>query len=82
MATLPPERHPVLVVHANAVTLGSLTLQALKSVARRNRQVVEAGGSIQELEFPLYDTPELTWNASGCPRVPFSEQVRGGVVPE
>src|SRR6185503_11036902 len=41
MAALPPERQPVLVVDANTVALGSLALEPLESVARRNRQVVE-----------------------------------------
>ena len=38
MAVLPPKRHPVLIVHANAVTLGLLALQALQAVTRRNQQ--------------------------------------------
>src|SRR5688572_2169816 len=82
MATLPPERHPVLVIHSNTVALGSLALQALKSIARRSRQVVEAGGCIQAFEFPLHDAPEFTWNAPGGPRVSFPEEVRGGLVRE
>jgi hypothetical protein len=80
MATLPPERHPVLVVHANAVALGSLALQPLKSVARWSRQVFEAGDSIQELEFPLDHPPDFTRDAPRSLRIPLSEQVCSGFV--
>src|SRR5687767_11211303 len=82
MAALPSERYPVLVVHANTVSLGSHALQPLKSVARRSRQIIYSRGCIQELELPLYDAPELTWEPPGRPRVPFSEQVHGGLVRE
>jgi hypothetical protein len=80
MAVLPPERQPVLVVHADAVALGPLALQALKAVASRNREVLETSGSIHELEFPLDDTPDFTRDAPRSLRIPLSEEVCSGFV--
>jgi hypothetical protein len=82
MAVLPPERHPVLVVHADAVALGLPAFQTLKTVASRNHEVVKSSRSIQELEFPLSDTPEISGNPPRGPRVSLSEQVCGGLVRE
>jgi hypothetical protein len=82
MAVLPSERDPELVVHANAVPLGLLAFQVLEPIAGRNHEVVEPSRRIQELELPLYDTPERTRNTPGSPGVPFSEQVGGGFVQE
>jgi hypothetical protein len=80
MAVLPPERHPVLVVHADAVALGPLALQPLKSVSGRTQEIVEASDSIQELEFPLDDPPDFTRDAPRSLRIPLSEEVCSGFV--
>ena len=61
---------------------GLPALQALKSVARRNREIVEASRPIEELEFPLNGTPEIPWNLSRGTRVPVAKQVNRRLVAE
>jgi hypothetical protein len=80
MAVLPPERHPVLVVHADAVALGPLAPEPLESVSGRTQEIVDASDSIQELELPLNHPPDFTRDAPGSLRIPLSEQVCGSFV--
>src|SRR5262245_9656409 len=82
MAVLPPKCHPVLIVHANAVTCSLLPLESLQSASRRDRQVIHTCSSVQELELPLDHSPELTRNSPRRSAVAFSEQVRGRFIQE
>ena len=50
-AITPYETDPPLVVDANAVLLFPITSQALQAVARREPQIVQAGGRIEHSQF-------------------------------
>jgi len=80
MAGLPPERDAVLNVHADAVPPGLLPLQGFKSIAGRDRKVLQPSRRIEQLELPLNHAPQLAGNSSSGTRVSFSKQVCGRVI--
>jgi len=48
----PPEADPPLVVDADAVLSASISTEFLQTVPRRNPQIIEQLGGIQDHEFP------------------------------
>jgi hypothetical protein len=80
MSLLPPERDAVLIVNPHAVSSSLVALQPLKPITGRNREVVESGGDVDRLELPLGGSPDDAWNSPSRPSVPFSKEIRGGLV--
>src|ERR1700738_1717410 len=80
MSVLPSKRDAILLVHANTVTAGLIALQQLKTVAGRNDEIIEANGGVDQLQFPLDDSPQLTWDSPSGTSISFAEQIRRGLV--
>jgi hypothetical protein len=80
MSVLPSKRDAILLVHANTVTAGLTALQQLKTVAGRNDEIIEANGGVDQLQFPLDDSPQLTWDSPSGTSISFAEQIRRGLV--
>jgi hypothetical protein len=80
MSVLPSKRDAILLVHANTVTAALITLQQLKTVAGRNDEIIEANGGVDQLQFPLDDSPQLTWDSPSGTSISFAEQIRRGLV--
>jgi hypothetical protein len=80
MSVLPSKRDAILLIHANTVTAGLIALQQLKTVAGRNDEIIEANGGVDQLQFPLDDSPQLPWNSPSGTSISFAEQIRRGLV--
>jgi hypothetical protein len=76
MAALPSERDAILLVDANTMAAGSTTLQLFQAIAGGNREILELGGSIEQLQLPLSTSPEVSRDAPSGTSVPFPEQIR------
>jgi hypothetical protein len=74
MAALPSKRDAVLVVHADAVPPGLVSLQGLQPIPGRHQQIIEPSGGVQQLQLPVGDAPQVARDAPGRPRVPVTEQ--------
>jgi hypothetical protein len=51
----PPEAHPELIVHANAVLAGPFPLERLEAIAGRNPQIAQPPGDLQLPELSPRD---------------------------
>jgi hypothetical protein len=74
MSILPPERHSILLVDPNAVPTGLIALQPFETIPRRNDEIVEPAGGIEQFQFTLYDAPQLARDSSSCARVSLAKQ--------
>ena len=70
--TLPPKAHPPLIVDPDAVLPPPLpvSLQLLQAVARRDLEVVQAAGRMQDQEFAERDARQ---GSEPLPRLPLKE---------
>ena len=72
----PSEADPVLIVDPDTVLPGTVTLELLEAIARRNPEVVEFLGRIQRLELTNGDAPErLRKRLTNCAGRATMEQV-------
>ena len=82
MATLPPKRDAVLIVHTNTVPASPIALQRFEPVPRRHHEVVEPGRSIEQLQLSLRASPQRLRDPPGCARVSVAEQIGCSLVTE
>jgi hypothetical protein len=75
MSVLPPKRHSVLLIHANAVAAGLVALQQFETIPCRRDEIIQPTCRVNQLKFPLLDPPQLARYASRCARVPLPKQV-------
>src|SRR5499427_11052599 len=80
MSVLPPKRHPVLLVHANAVAARLVALQEFEPVSGWNRQVIQTTRCVNQPQLSLHSAPEFARNSSCGPCVPLAKQVCRGLV--
>jgi hypothetical protein len=60
-----PEDDSILLVRANTVKAGEISLELLQPVGGRYTQVLDGCAGIQQIEFVLYPAPELASNSTG-----------------
>ena len=82
MAVLPSKRDAILLVDADAVATSSIALQSFQAIARRNREILQLGGSVEQLQLPLRTSPEVTRDSPGETGIPVAEQIRRGLISE
>src|SRR5713101_1863421 len=58
VSVAPDETNPKLVIDADAMLPGSVTLQSLQAVAWRNAQVFQPCGAVESQKFPQCCPPE------------------------
>lgn len=77
----PAETDTILPVDANAVLTSTLTLECFQSVCRRDPQIVECRGTVQERELTGRDFPQMDWQSSPCrPGIRTMEEIFGAVL--
>jgi len=82
MSVPPPERHPVLIVNADAVAAGPITSQQSQTVTRRDCEILQTRRDVQHLELPPDDRPDCAGNPSGRARVALAKQIRRRFIAE
>jgi hypothetical protein len=80
MAALPSERDAILLVDAYAAAAGLIALQLFQAIASGNREILELGGSVEQLQLPLRTSPEVSRDSPSGTSVSFPEQIRRGLV--
>jgi hypothetical protein len=76
MTALPSERDAILLVDSYAVATGSITFQLFQTIAGGSREILQPGGSVEQLQLPLSAAPEVTRDSSRRTGVSFAEQIR------
>ena len=61
MSLFPAKCHPILVIDPNARSTSVTTFETFQPIARRDQQIVESGGHVEGLEFPLGPAPDVAW---------------------
>jgi hypothetical protein len=75
MPVLPPERHTVSIIDANAVAAGPVAPQQFEPIAGRHGQIVQTASRVKKPQLPLNAAPKLSRNSAGGACVSFPEQV-------
>jgi hypothetical protein len=76
------EYDSILPVHADTVEAGAVSSQLFQSVGRRNSQVFDGRGGIQQIEFPLNPAPALGLDPAGRLAAASVMDVGGCRIPE
>ena len=58
----------------------SIALQLFQAIAGGNREILELGGSIEQLQLPLSASPEVTRDSPSETSISFPEQIRRRLV--
>lgn len=66
VALLPPETDSPLVVHSDTPLALPITVQFFELITRRNSQVLESFGCVQEFQFSLHPALKIAWKSSGA----------------
>jgi hypothetical protein len=82
MSVLPPERHPVLLVDANAKSPGLIALQRFEAIPRRDDKVIKTTRGVNQSQLSLYIAPQLSRYAPCRTSVPFAKEIGGWVIGE
>src|SRR6185436_6252438 len=61
---LPPERDPVLLVHANTVLTLPVSTQGFQAVARHRGQILKPLGGVEHRQLPMHNRPQLPRNSA------------------
>jgi hypothetical protein len=75
VAVFPGETHPVLSVYPNCMLTGPVFFEGMKSVSRRNLEIVKPRCCIDHLQLPLGHRAQVGGNCSACaffPKCPSS----------
>jgi hypothetical protein len=82
MSVLPAKRHAILLIHPDTVTTRLIALQQFKPIPRRDRQIVKAGGRVEQSQLPLNQAPEFPWDAPCGSGVSLAKQIDGSAIGE
>jgi hypothetical protein len=80
--TVEPEDDSILIVHSHGVQAPPITRERVQAISRWHSEVFDLTHSVDLVQLPLYDWPQVVWNASGSLRVDAGPDVPGRVVGE
>jgi hypothetical protein len=80
MAVLPSERDTILLVDGYAVATGLIANQLFQAIASGNREILELGSSVEELQLPLRTSPKVMRDPPSGTGVSVAEQIRRGLI--
>jgi hypothetical protein len=66
VALAPPEAYAPLVIHPNAPLTFAIPGESLQLITRRNPEVRQCFGCIQDLQLSLHPALDIAWKPSGA----------------
>src|SRR4029453_4391105 len=79
---LPPERDPVLLLHAHTVLALPVSSQGFQAIARHRGQILKPLGTVEHRQLPMHNRPQLPRHPARGLAVSLFPYVRGRGVRE